>query len=199
MQTDYPHTALIHLGLHGAPICFQRCNRSNLSQRGFTLLELLIVIALIGILAAIAVPNFQEMVKRNAVVSQNNELVALLNTAKSEAVRRSTAVRINVEGLDSGAWQAILLDPDTDQTLRSTANSRVILADIDQSLDSIEIIFNSRGYLGQSWSNPDDWYTGGITLRLRHINCTPGSIGQSREIQIRATGQIEGTPDDCKS
>ena len=198
MKADDDNNFWSHRRFHIESKTHERGERLRLSTRGFTLLELLIVITLIGILATIAVPNFQEMVKRNAVVSQNNELVALINTAKSEAVRRSTAVRIVIVDLGSGTWQATVRDPDTDEELRTTANPRVILADKkDPSIGNSEITFNSRGYLGASWSNPDEWNTGGITLRLEHINCTVGSPGQGRDIQIRPTGQIEGTPYAC--
>ena len=185
MPTDTPHSVLAHRDLHFGPLNRQRCKRISLSQRGFTLLELLIVIALIGILATIAVPNFQEMVKRNAVVSQNNELVALINTAKSEAVRRSTAVTISIVDAGTDSWRAQLQDPDTVGIfLRETSNPSVIL-------DGPETFtFNSRGYLGVDGELGDE-----VALSLRHINCT--SQGQHRTIKILPTGQLVGSSNAC--
>jgi len=51
----------------------------NKSQQGFTLIELMIVVAIIGILAAIAIPQYQDYVAR----SQASEALTLLGGAKT--------------------------------------------------------------------------------------------------------------------
>lgn len=52
-------------------------------QQGFTLIELMIVVAIIGILAAIAIPAYQDYTKR-AHVSEGLSLAAGAKTAVSE-------------------------------------------------------------------------------------------------------------------
>lgn len=60
---------------------------------GFTLVELAVVMALVAILAAIAVPSYRAMIQNNRAATQANELVAALNLGRSEATRTgSTAV-----------------------------------------------------------------------------------------------------------
>ena len=62
--------------------------------RGFTLLELLITVAMVAILAAVAIPSFQDMIERNRVAATANDLVASFLTARSEAVKQERTTNI---------------------------------------------------------------------------------------------------------
>jgi prepilin-type N-terminal cleavage/methylation domain-containing protein len=59
---------------------------------GFTVLELMITIAVLGILLGIGVPSFNNIVRQNRIASQTNELLAAAAMARSEAVKRGTEV-----------------------------------------------------------------------------------------------------------
>jgi len=61
---------------------------------GFTLVELVITLAVAGVLLGIGVPNMQNFVKNNRMVSMTNEMLADLNYARSEALKRSRNVHI---------------------------------------------------------------------------------------------------------
>lgn len=62
------------------------------STAGFTLIELIIVVALAAIMMTLAVPSFQHMVANNRITSHTNELVMAVNMARSEAVKRNVRV-----------------------------------------------------------------------------------------------------------
>lgn len=63
-------------------------------QRGFTLLELMVTLAVAAILFSFAVPGFQQMVQRNRVITYTNSFIATVNYARSEAIRRAGTVSI---------------------------------------------------------------------------------------------------------
>lgn len=64
------------------------------AQTGFTLLELMVTLVILGILLAIGVPSFQSVIRNNRIASSTNELVATLTYARSEAMKRGDAVTV---------------------------------------------------------------------------------------------------------
>ena len=59
---------------------------------GFTLIELLVGIAVLAIVVAAAVPGFQALVNGNRLAATANEMIANLQTARMEAIRRTRRV-----------------------------------------------------------------------------------------------------------
>ncbi len=103
--------------------------KSNLAL-GFTLVELLVTVAIIGISLTLGVPAFKDTIRNSVLTSVINEFVASLNFARSEAVKRGVFVTVRKTSTSSsvgweGGWQVFTdinsngeLNSSDDQVLR---------------------------------------------------------------------------------
>ena len=64
----------------------------NHAQKGFTLIELMIVVAIIGILAAIAIPQYQDYIARSQMNRVYGEVSALKTAAEENLLRGNTTI-----------------------------------------------------------------------------------------------------------
>jgi type IV fimbrial biogenesis protein FimT len=66
------------------------------SARGFTIIELVVVIAITAIMASLVAPSFKSYLARKRVEGTMSELATDLQYARSEAVSRNAAVRVTL-------------------------------------------------------------------------------------------------------
>ena len=67
-------------------------------QFGFTIIELMTVMVIVGVLLVLALPSFNETLARRRLEGQANELVTDLSYAKSEAVQRNRNIELRTGG-----------------------------------------------------------------------------------------------------
>lgn len=73
----------------------------DFEQDGFTIIELMTVVALIGIMAALATPYFASILEGRRLVGSADTLYSALQYARSESIKQNTNVQVYT---DTAAW-----------------------------------------------------------------------------------------------
>jgi prepilin-type N-terminal cleavage/methylation domain-containing protein len=114
---------------------------------GFSLIELMVAVAVSAILIAFAVPEFNKTMRRNSVEATSNLLQSSFAFARSEAIKRATNVSVVQNTANSSNWPAgwqVILDngtllPDCTVTL---AQGERILRQVDAQRTSTLVFEN---------------------------------------------------------
>jgi type IV fimbrial biogenesis protein FimT len=147
------------------------------SNAGFTLVELVITIAIAAIVVTVAVPGFQGFVLNNRMSGNANDMIATLGYGRSEAVKRAADVTVcaSDDGATcSGTWADgwVVLDG-AGNVLRAqeALGGTTTLAGADT------IVFNANGRM----TTP---------AAATVLTLCPGKDGiQGRQIAIEPTGR----------
>ncbi|KPW80858.1 general secretion pathway protein GspH [Pseudomonas amygdali pv. morsprunorum] len=144
--------------------------------KGFSLIELLVTVSLVGILAAIAIPNFTSSIQSNKADTELSDLQRALNYARLEAINRGVAVRI--APTSGTAWtgelQVYLVSDANKKALRTVAamsSGGTLVADPNVAAFD----FNNLGGLIAPSSLVTMTYTRGSTTKTMSI-CLTGRI-----------------------
>ena len=86
-------------------------------QHGFTVTELMVVVAIVGIIAAFAAPDMAEMIRRQRVKTAAFDIFAGLTMARSEAIKRNIRVQVTP---NNGDWtKGFVVTDANDRAVRS--------------------------------------------------------------------------------
>jgi type IV fimbrial biogenesis protein FimT len=78
--------------------------RNTWRARGFTLVELLTVVAVLVVFTIIAVPSFNELIASQRVQMAATDLFTSLLRARSEAIKQNTDVTLSPAGAWAAGW-----------------------------------------------------------------------------------------------
>lgn len=165
-----------------------RLHTGGRRARGFTLIELMITVAIAAILLMVVAPSFNEAIMSNKLASFANNFVASAQLARSESIKRNSTVRLcrSADGATcaaSGGWeQGWIVFHDPDNNAARDPDETVI--QVQQALshdyrftgDSYSLAFQSSG----AGVNP-------ASLTLCRAQPSPGP--QERNIVVSATGR----------
>lgn len=145
-------------------------------QRGFTLVELMIALAVFAVLLAIMVPSYSDMTLGSKLRSQANDLVAGAVLARSEAIKRNQPVSLCASSNGTsctGTWSQgwiVINGATVIMNHAAAANGFLILS------DQTSFTFQPTG-------------VGATADTLTVCRATPSVGGQEREVTISATGR----------
>lgn len=110
---------------------FQKYN--NHTPSGFTLVELMITIAIAAILMAIALPNFSNFLVQTRVDNEISQLQRLLLSARNTAINAEqnvTVCPLNISNRCDTNWHneiSVFIDIDSDKIFEAISDERVII------------------------------------------------------------------------
>ena len=88
------------------------------SERGYTLIEVLIVVGLIGVVAAISLPVLSESTNRNAVWTASEQIGSQIRQARLKAITRNTPFRVVFDCPATGQYRVLAVDGTIDDADR---------------------------------------------------------------------------------
>ena len=126
---------------------------------GFSLIEMMVAIAIMGVLMAIAIPSFQEYLVNSRVRAAAENFVAAMSVAKAEAASKNA----NVELLLSTAAPADVATADPED---GVAGWMIRLADKTTYLDGQQLAQDGQSRVAITSDDPSVTFTplGGTTL-----------------------------------
>lgn len=164
---------------------------------GFTLVELLVALAVLGIVVGWAIPSMYNLISQNRLTATSNQLVGLIHHARSEALKTAGRVWVSpmTDGGGTSSWSlgaVIWVDSNGDGVRAAGESVREILIDIsDISVagSATSLAIAPFGFDGAGYAIADQAYT--LTL------CSDAVPARGQRIEINGGGQIRTATEDC--
>ncbi|MBI3562269.1 MAG: GspH/FimT family pseudopilin [Gammaproteobacteria bacterium] len=161
-------------------------------QRAFTLVELMVTLAVFGILAVAAIPAYNGYVRSNRLITDTNAFVGALNFARSEAIKRNAPVSVckSSDGAtclnNNSNWNTgwlVFVNNDNDSPAQVDAGEEIVRVygpvGADDTLAPPSTLLSSITYTVNGFSNAQGQF----------ILCDSTGASSARAITISRTGR----------
>ena len=182
--------------------------------KGFTLIELMVTVALVAILMAVAVPSVTTFQRNAQLTSFSNTLLSAINAARGEAMKRGqSAMVVPVDGSNWRNGWVVFVDLDRSQAFIETSDFTILKREALPSYLEITatgtaaasppyIMFDASGYAKTKAGG----FPGNQSFSIKR-NDTSGAdeFAQTRRIKIASTGRVRlctpksGTDSQCNA
>jgi type IV fimbrial biogenesis protein FimT len=172
-------------------------DQSTRHAKGFTLMELMIVLVIAGVLLAIAAPGFRTLLERNRLQAASSNLFASLMLARSEALKRNqvvwvckgtaTALAASCPTGTDGAWEGgWLVHIDPTNPVSPNPNDVIAVREGLGSGDTLRAVETPSTDINAISFRPN----GGVSAESSFVICnSDADVSTGREVRISATGR----------
>lgn len=148
-----------------------------MKTNGFSLIELLIVVAMMSILTSVGLPSFKSLLGNARLTTTTNAMVTSLQLARSEAIKRQKTVVIRKKETWLNGWDIFVDDKVPNNTFDSDETMLTTFDAVDSTLSE-----------EQTYANYVSYGSKGRVSAAGHFTFCSGS--DYRSIIIAATGRI---------
>ena len=167
--------------------------------KGFTLIELMVTVALVAILMAVAVSSMTTFQRNAQLTSFSNTLLSAINAARGEAMKRGkSAMVVPVDGSNWSSGWVVFVDLDRSQAFIETSDFTILKREAPPSYLEITatgtaaasppyIMFDASGYAKTKAGG----FPGNQSFNIKRNDASGADeFAQTRRIKIASTGRV---------